>query len=222
MIYLKTLIGQGASRFCYLHPQDKQKCVKVPKNSQALKDIRREIMINTLLQPVLGDCISSCEKDIIATDKGPGMVCELIRNYDGTVSLPIKRANRTADKGYDVHSLEPSMNLFFEKIIENDIFFFDFNFGNFVFQFTAPQKLKLVYTDVKSLNVNGYLGFLKLDKFISPLARIIMFRRIRRFYRELGLAFPFKELCRRKMFSNFWVPFSPNLKLWEHENRKHI
>ena len=41
---------------------------------------------------------------------------------------------------------------------------------------------------------------------VAPLARIIMFRRMRTLYRELDLdVFPLDALCWEKMFSSFWV-----------------
>ena len=50
------------------------------------------------------------------------------------------------------------------------------------------------------------MGFLKMERFIAPLARNIMFRRMRTLYRELNLSvFPLDSLCREKMFSSFWV-----------------
>ena len=217
MLHLEENIGHGASRQCYVHPEDPNKCVKVPQNAKALKDIRREIMINVLLRPLLRDCIPECEEKLAETDKGQGMVCELIRDFDGRISLPVTNENRTAEKGFDARALAPSLDLFVGKIIENDIFFYDFNKGNFVFQRTSPDESRMVYVDMKSLGVNGYPGFLKLEKFIAPLARIIMFRRVRRFYRETGFDFPFDELCRKKMFDGFRVTFRPSLRKWERE-----
>lgn len=50
------------------------------------------------------------------------------------------------------------------------------------------------------------MGFLKMERFIAPLARNIMFRRMRTLYHELNLSeFPLDSLCREKMFSSFWV-----------------
>ena len=83
--------------------------------------------------------------------------------------------------------------------------FYDLNLGNFVVTGSHPKSKKLFFIDLKSLHKNGYLGFLKMERYIAPLARIIMFRRIRWLYRSFGLQFPMDELCRKKMLSSFWV-----------------
>lgn len=216
MLCLKTQIGHGSSRFCYVHPENPNKCVKVAQHEKDLKDLRREIMINTLLRPLFGERMALCESELAQTDKGPGFVCDLVRNHDGAISPPMSQ-EAFHGRGKERKGLVSSLNSLMEKIIENDIFFFDFNGGNFVIQTLENGDANIIFVDMKSLNVNGYWGFLKLERFVAPLARIIMYRRMRRMYSDRELPFPFDELCRKKLFSSFWVAFRPSLKKWEKE-----
>ncbi len=177
-------------------------CVKIVKNQKNVPELLRELRIAKLTAPYLKNFSVSYEPDLVETDKGPGLVCGLVCDADGSVSPPLVSFVRG---GGDVSKIEAQLNGFVRCLIVHDIFFYDFNWGNLVVQTTPSGEKRLRYIDLKSLHKNGYAGFLKLEKFIAPFARVIMFRRIRREYRKLGLAFPFHSLCRKKFFSSLFV-----------------
>lgn len=202
MLYLKELIGRGGVRECYRHPFLEDKCVKVVQKKEDLPELLREARVAKLTEPYLKDFTVEYEGELVDTDRGPGLVCGLVRDDDG---LPAPTLGAFLEGGNSVSQVEAQLNSFIGRIISCDIFFYDLNLGNFVVKSSISGHKKLFFIDLKSLHKNGYLGFLKMERYIVPLAQIIMFRRIRRLYRSLSLSFPMDELCGRKFFSSFLV-----------------
>lgn len=202
LLYLRELVGRGGIRECYRHPLCADKCVKVAQKEEWIPELQREARIAKLIRPHLNEFIVGYDQELVKTNKGPGLVCELIRDGDGS---PAPTLGVFIQRGNSILSVERQFNSFIMKLISCDIFFYDLNLGNFVISGTDSKLKKLFFIDLKSLHKNGYMGFLKMERYIAPLARIIMFRRIRRLYRSLGLTFSMDELCREKMLSSFWV-----------------
>ncbi len=204
MICLWDYIGGSAVRQCFRHPLDENKCVKVAKNKKDIPGLMREVRISQLVRPYLGDYIVHYEDELIETDKGPGLVCGLVRNEsDGAVApaLAVYQEN-----GGSIEDIETDLREILRRLIEHNLFFYDFNRGNFVVKENSLGRKSLVFIDLKGFHKNSYSGFLKMESYIAPLARIIMFRRMRTLYRQLEITeFPLDSLCREKMFSSFWV-----------------
>ncbi|ANZ44599.1 YrbL family protein [Cloacibacillus porcorum] len=202
MLYLKELIGSGSVRDCYLQPCDQNKCVKVVKKQSNLPELEREIKIAKLVYPFLKEFIVDYEDSLTDTNKGAGLVCGLVKNDDD--GLPAQPLIKYLHSGGNITDIKDEIDNLMSTIISCGLFFYDFNWGNFVVRNCEKAK-RFFFIDLKGLHKNGYLGYLKMERSIAPLARIIMFRRIRRFYREIGLTFPFEILCREKMFSSVLV-----------------
>ena len=203
MLYLTEYIGGSAVRECYVHPLDRNLCVKVVKHKADLPELTREISVAKLLAPYLKDYIVRYDDGLVETDKGLGLVCELVRNEDdGELALSLAQYQER----FGADDVEPELRKVLESLIRDNLFFYDFNRSNFVVKRMASGGKKVVFIDLKGFHKNHYMGFLKMERFIAPLARNIMFRRMRTLYRELNLnVFPLDSLCREKMFSSFWV-----------------
>lgn len=203
MLYLTEYIGGSAVRECYVHPLDRNLCVKVVKHKADLPELTREISVAKLLAPYLKDYIVRYDDGLVETDKGLGLVCELVRNEDdGELALSLAQYQER----FGADDVEPELRKVLESLIRDNLFFYDFNRSNFVVKRMASGGKKVVFIDLKGFHKNHYMGFLKMERFIAPLARNIMFRRMRTLYRELNLSeFPLDSLCREKMFSSFWV-----------------
>jgi PhoP regulatory network protein YrbL len=117
--------GVGGRRLCFVHPHDPKKCVKVLRTDERRtvrhkKTIipahwRREYDNNAHERRILEDL----EKRIgpmmgrhlprsygmAATDLGPGLVLDLVRDHDGGISRSIRELITT---GYDLPKLKPS------------------------------------------------------------------------------------------------------------------
>lgn len=203
MLYLTEYIGGSAVRECYVHPLDRNLCVKVVKHKADLPELTREISVAKLLAPYLKDYIVRYDDGLVETDKGLGLVCELVRNEDdGELALSLAQYQER----FGADDVEPELRKVLESLIRDNLFFYDFNRSNFVVKRMASGGKKVVFIDLKGFHKNHYMGFLKMERYIAPLARNIMFRRMRTLYRELNLSeFPLDSLCREKMFSSFWV-----------------
>ena len=203
MLYLTEYIGGSAVRECYVHPLDRNLCVKVVKHKADLPELTREISVAKLLAPYLKDYIVRYDDGLVETDKGLGLVCELVRNEDdGELALSLAQYQER----FGAENVEPELRKVLESLIRDNLFFYDFNRSNFVVKRMASGGKKVVFIDLKGFHKNHYMGFLKMERFIAPLARNIMFRRMRTLYHELNLSeFPLDSLCREKMFSSFWV-----------------
>lgn len=190
-------------RECYVHPLDRNLCVKVVKHKADLPELTREISVAKLLAPYLKDYIVRYDDGLVETDKGLGLVCELVRNEDdGELALSLAQYQER----FGADDVEPELRKVLESLIRDNLFFYDFNRSNFVVKRMASGGKKVVFIDLKGFHKNHYMGFLKMERYIAPLARNIMFRRMRTLYRELNLSeFPLDSLCREKMFSSFWV-----------------
>ena len=203
MLYLTEYIGGSAVRECYVHPLDRNLCVKVVKHKTDLPELTREISVAKLLAPYLKDYIVRYDDGLVETDKGLGLVCELVRNEDdGELALSLAQYQER----FGADDVEPELRKVLESLIRDNLFFYDFDRSNFVVKRMASGGKKVVFIDLKGFHKNHYMGFLKMERYIAPLARNIMFRRMRTLYRELNLSeFPLDSLCREKMFSSFWV-----------------
>ena len=203
MLYLTEYIGGSAVRECYVHPLDRNLCVKVVKHKADLPELTREISVAKLLAPYLKDYIVRYDDGLVETDKGLGLVCVLVRNEDdGELALSLAQYQER----FGADDVEPELRKVLESLIRDNLFFYDFNRSNFVVKRMASGGKKVVFIDLKGFHKNHYMGFLKMERFIAPLARNIMFRRMRTLYHELNLSeFPLDSLCREKMFSSFWV-----------------
>lgn len=179
MLILKKKVGVGAVRECFEHPTDKGKCVKVLLENADPSVFRKEFEIYSAVKDVLNDFIVSCEKEPVETDKGTGMVYDLLTDDDGEVSKMIFDYKNDAD-------IKRELDSFADRLLKNNLFFYDFNVNNFRIQIKDGKK-KLKYIDLKSFRRYKSWCFLKLENVFDCLARIIMKRRLKRLYRDLGL-----------------------------------
>lgn len=185
MLILKDFIGKGATRNCYLHPDNPKKCVKVLIDPKKTKLLKRELASYLILHEPMRDFITEYDTELAETDKGPGLVSELLKNDDGSLCKPIWKYMK---QGRIDPTLDEELKAFTRLLLRHKLYFYDFNVNNFVVQVRNGAK-KLKYIDLKSYNNNKSWTFLKLEKVFSPLAKIIMVRRLKRFYQYLGIDF---------------------------------
>lgn len=199
VLYLQKRIGCGNTRECWLHPLNENLCIKVNLENRKSNPLLYEIHVYERIKNLLPGLIAEIYPELVETDKGLGLVSAIVRDGDGKISPSFREYHKN---GGDMKEILDPLNRIIKRMIVRDLFFFDFNWGNFSVQ-TLHGKKKVIMTDIKSLNRTGFKGYLHLEKIFAPLARIIMFRRIRRLYKELGLDFPYDELCRKKFFHTF-------------------
>ena len=182
MLILEKCIGKGATRECYRHPADASKCVKVLIKNTDTSILKRELKYYSLIKSTMNELVVEYDRELVKTNKGLGLVCELLKDDDGKLSKPITFyiKNGKIDK-----ELASEFYYFTYQLIEHELYFYDFNLNNFVVQVKDGKK-QLKYIDLKSYENNKSWTFLKLEKIFTPLAERIM-RRLKRLYKMLGI-----------------------------------
>ncbi|MBB5322237.1 YrbL family protein [Marinobacter oulmenensis] len=105
--------AKGGHRLCFVHPEDKQRCIKVRRPDFTLVDLRRSKGFPKNLRPlssfddnleeyrVITDIAQTVGAEasrhiyrcygFVDTDLGRGLECELIRDGSGLISLSLKQ-----------------------------------------------------------------------------------------------------------------------------------
>lgn len=185
MLILEGLISQGATRACYKHPHNDKKCVKILFNPKQIKLIYNELKSNQFLQKKLKDMIPGCD-EIVKTNLGLGLVMDLIYNDDNQISPSLLVWQKENQLNSEILN---QFEAFFLELLNQKLWFYDFNDGNFVIQKKGNQE-KVIFIDTKSFNHNNSWSTLKLEYFIPTLARWRMKRRIQRFYSKKNIPIP--------------------------------
>lgn len=189
MLKLTTLIGKGATRECYAHPHKKEKCVKIfPKSELARASFCKELEVYRTVRPFLGNYICTYDSELVNTDKGIGLVSELILDDDGKTSRPL--ISYLINNLINDEIIE-QINNFTALLLKHNLFFYDFNLMNFVIQ-NKDGHHHLRYIDMKSFRRYKSWSFLGLERISPVVARRIMIRRLKQMYKKLKLPFPFK------------------------------
>lgn len=187
MLKLNNIISQGGTRACYQHPKDAEKCVKVfLKNCKAEKIFNKELAVYTKVKPCLKNFLCNYDENLVETDKGLGLVTELIVDDNGEPSIPLVTYLVSGKMNSQIIT---EINKFVNCIMDNNIFFYDFNLMNFVVQVKNGQY-NLKYIDLKSYHRNHSWTYLKVERIFPPLAKKIMRRRLKRLYELLKLPRP--------------------------------
>ena len=91
------LIGQGLHRFCYQHPADPTRCIKVSLDNSArsLQEITRELRFYRFLEKVDAQDRAHLNRILpryhgrVETTRGEGHVFDLVLDANGSISKPL-------------------------------------------------------------------------------------------------------------------------------------
>lgn len=145
-ILLNDLIGSGNDRDCWRMPSDHMLCVKVAKPEQErpqneidfhyAKHLKRKNIISVHMPAVYG---------WVLTDKGPGLVFDLIQDIDGQTSKQILDSLQTGR--IDLILATELVNEAFDWLIEKHVILADYGINNLLVQNYAIGKYRLVIVD---------------------------------------------------------------------------
>jgi hypothetical protein len=182
--------GVGGRRACYVHPLDPLKCVKVLRTDDRRtvrhkktlvparwrrkydNNVHEKRVIEDLqkrLGPVMGHHLPR-SYGMVATDLGPGLVLDLVRDYDGPISRSLRELLTT---GYPLEKLRPSYEEFAEFLQKNLILTRKLLDHNLVVSMQADGSGRMVLIDGL-----GDPAFLPLSRWLPPLGRAKIARRI--------------------------------------------
>lgn len=175
-------IGEGRERACYVHPEDPRLAIKIPTGTvttQTERDIKfyKRLKKRGLVEhPHLPKYHGLCETSI-----GPGIVVELIRNYDGEIARPL---NWYLAQGVPVEEFNPFLEELKQSFLQDLIIFnHDMHIGNLLFQKTSMGSARLVAID----GVGDTVALDWLDN-IPLLVRLKIKRRWKRFIKRVNLS----------------------------------
>jgi len=187
----ELLIGSGTVRACYHYPEKPELVVKVSlpgraegeaANTMEWKSYRRILRGNAEV-----DHISHC-RGFVETDQGRGLVCDCIRDADGSVSETIWDIVVYRDN-CDLDRLVSVADGFCSYLLANDLFLFDINLKNIALQVQPDGSCKPFAIDLKGPFDNK--EFLRLSSRIRFLGRRKLQRRARQLRERIVL---FREL----------------------------
>ena len=174
---LNNFIGKGATRLCFAHPSDDDKCIKVAMRYKEEYLLERELVTYKKIQSKIGKYLPKYENELVRTNLGKGLVCERIRDFDG------KKCNTLAQYLWENkinNEIKSQIKEFADLLLKQNIIFYDFNLENFIVQITSSGKKKLYYSDIKSYQRYKPWTFLGLERLLPPLAKFLMKKRLER------------------------------------------
>jgi len=119
-------------------------CLKISRSDKSVNE--RDLKAYHYVRPYLQHYIAAYGETLVATNLGPALACELIRDSDGVYSP----SYATTWKNGTPSELVEQFHDFFARLQKHRLFFYDFNPKNFLVQQTE-NRLRLRYIDLKSL-----------------------------------------------------------------------
>ena len=142
------LIGRGLRRECYFHPEDESKCVKVVVAGDHKETVREQSYYRLLEKRRISWKMLARFYGNVETNRGPGAVFELVRDYNGTVSRTLEHyfsATDAADLTYQMLSQE--LPLLKQYLLHWKIVTMSIKPDNIVFKKTGVSEGNLVVID---------------------------------------------------------------------------
>ena len=139
-------IGMGKQRMSFVHPEDPRLAVKIPTAGGSSRN-QREVRFYHKLEKRGGvDCrhIPGFH-GLCDTNRGPGIVVDLVRDYDGQISRPL---TWYLAQGYPIEEFEPFLEELKQSFLKNLIVFDqDMQVDKILVQKTSASKFRMVAID---------------------------------------------------------------------------
>ncbi len=178
MLHLEHFLGMGATRLCFYHPENADKCVKVAMRFKNRPALQRELEAVKLCIPYIGSYLPEYQPELVSTNLGPGLVCEIIRDENGAPSLPLTHYVATDSLHKDALT---QLDEFSRILTSNHIPLYDFNPNNFLIQI-KDGKQRLRFTDLKTYNRFKPYTYMRLERVIPAISRSIVKRRLNKLF----------------------------------------
>ncbi len=176
------LVGRGLRRECYLHPADENKCVKVVVAGDHKETAREQSYYRLLAKRRISWKMLARFYGNTETNRGPGAVFELIRDYNGEVSKTLKQyLSAAGETGLDYQKLSQALFLLKQYLLQWKIVTMAIKPGNMVFKKTSPSEAALVVID----NI-GNSDFIPICNYVDFIAVRKIRRKWQRFEKALA------------------------------------
>jgi len=142
----KRPIGMGKERMCFVHPEDPRLAIKISTGGVS-EQSAREIRFYRKLEKRGGIDSKHIPSfhGLCKTSRGPGIVVDLIRDYDGQISRPL---NWYLAHRFPIEEFEPFLEELRQSFLDNLVVFnHDMTVGNILVQKTSASKFHMVAID---------------------------------------------------------------------------
>ncbi len=166
--------GKGTHKKCFIHPDNKDLCIKVAYNRGGQKDLKREINYIQVLRrrnkdySILPQYYGKAE-----TNLGTGYVFEIIRDYDGNKCKTLEdfiTSNKLFSENFNL--IITLLKELKSELYNNEIITMVLFPENIIFQQTAKNVYK-----VRIINDMGSSVLIPLEYYFTYFARTKILRR---------------------------------------------
>ena len=176
------VIGKGAHRICYRHPSDQNKCIKIVTSAdESVQQLECKYYQQLNMADISWRHLSRYY-GATETNLGNGYVYQLIRDFDGAVSLALTDyLNDNAPNKIHSNLLQNSLSELKHYLLDNKIVVRNLRPYNVVFQRINPTVGIAVIID----NIGHHNNFYHLSDRIAFLARKDIQKKWRKFEANL-------------------------------------
>jgi len=172
-----TLVGRGLHRECYVHPANDSLCIKVIVAGNSDENRREASYYTRLAARGISWEMLARFHGLVATNLGEGAVFDLVRDYTGTISLPLAHYLENPLLRADSRTLLPdALPALSRYLLDNRVVTMTLKTKNILLQRTGEAQGRLVIVD----NV-GNSDFIPLSHYVAGLGRMKIRRKWRRF-----------------------------------------
>lgn len=189
MLKLNTnlFIRKGRDRECYLHPNDRSKCIKVTvsgdyrQHKEELKYYRRLQQANISWQHL------TRFYGMVSTNLGDGLVFDVVRDYDGNISRTLRDYLCRGDSLLQQSEVCVELSRLGQYILEQRIIMRDIKDNNMLLQKFNKDKFRLIIIDGIGNN-----EFIPVSDFVPALKTKVIKRKWCKFIRKLSAKHKFQ------------------------------
>jgi hypothetical protein len=180
------LIGRGLRRECYFHPEDDTRCIKVVVAGDHKETVREQSYYRLLEKRGISWDMLARFYGNMETNRGPGAIFELIRDYTGAVSNTLEYYFSNAHESeLDYRLLTRLLPVLKQYLLQWKIVTMSIRPQNIVYKRINPAEAKLVIID----NI-GNSDFIPICNYVGRMAIRKINRKWRRFEITLRQEYP--------------------------------
>lgn len=184
------LVGKGSSRFCYVHPEDDSKCIKVYTRSRSV--VPKELKYYRLYERRrISWEMMARNYGTVQTSEGRGLVFGLVRDFDGGISKTLEYCLQTEETTPDTEVLLRVMEVFRDYLVRERIIVWELKADNLLYQRSGQNAGKIVLVDGVGNN-----EFLPIANYSNIFAKRTLSRKWRKFLHHLRQGYSHNPVVR--------------------------
>lgn len=171
MLQLKrsAFIGKGLHRECFVHPEDKNLCIKVVVRGDQSESEREESYYRHLQQrQIIWQSLPKFHGHV-ETSMGRGAIFDLVRDDGGAISRTLEYYLSSAnEEALDEGCLKAALDFLWDDLYQQKILTITIKPKNVLYQMLNENKGRLIIVDnignSDSIPICNYIGFLAREK----------------------------------------------------------